>query len=127
MASPWSGIGTAKDRKPFQPRSRRNKPANESPAVIAANHAGAVAAMEYLIGLGHRRFAVLGWPEASRVGQNRIEGITKGLADAGLDLAGRDVPVGPPDVILDRADPAERDQWSDLPANYHGGAAGADA
>ncbi len=43
--------------------------------------------VQHLIGLGHRRFAVLGWPEASRVGQNRIEGITKGLADAGLDLA----------------------------------------
>jgi DNA-binding LacI/PurR family transcriptional regulator len=42
---------------------------------------------EHLIQQGHRRFGVLAWPEASRVGQNRMEGLQAALEKAGLSLS----------------------------------------
>jgi DNA-binding LacI/PurR family transcriptional regulator len=42
---------------------------------------------EHLIQQGHRRFGVLAWPEESRVGQNRMEGLQTALEEAGLSLS----------------------------------------
>ena len=41
-------------------------------------------ATDHFLEQGHRKIAVLGWPETSRVGNNRIEGYFQALRDAGL-------------------------------------------
>lgn len=46
----------------------------------------------HLSGKGHERIAVLAWPEDSRVGQNRMDGLLAGLADCGIELL--------PDLLL---------------------------
>jgi DNA-binding LacI/PurR family transcriptional regulator len=46
--------------------------------------AGLYLATQHLIGLGHERIAALAWPEASRVGNDRIGGYFQALAEAGL-------------------------------------------
>lgn len=38
----------------------------------------------HLVKLGHRKIVALAWPQASRVGQNRIEGFLAGLEQAGI-------------------------------------------
>jgi DNA-binding LacI/PurR family transcriptional regulator len=42
---------------------------------------------EHLIQQGHRRFGVLAWPEGSRVGQNRMEGLQAALAEARMSIS----------------------------------------
>jgi DNA-binding LacI/PurR family transcriptional regulator len=42
---------------------------------------------EHLIEQGHQRFGVLAWPEQSRVGQNRMEGLQTALEEAGVPLS----------------------------------------
>jgi DNA-binding LacI/PurR family transcriptional regulator len=42
-------------------------------------------ATEHFLEQGHRKIAVLGWHENSRVGNNRIEGYFQALADAGIE------------------------------------------
>ena len=48
--------------------------------------AGMRMATDYLIGKGHRRLAVLAWPEVSRVGNDRLSGLYHSLAAIGLTL-----------------------------------------
>jgi len=43
-------------------------------------------AVEHLIQQGHRRIAMLGWPEESRVGADRLEGYWQAMEGAGLDV-----------------------------------------
>jgi DNA-binding LacI/PurR family transcriptional regulator len=45
--------------------------------------AGLCLATQHLLGLGHQRIAVLGWPEGSRVGDERIRGFFEAMAAAG--------------------------------------------
>ncbi|MCG6568524.1 LacI family DNA-binding transcriptional regulator [Tessaracoccus sp. ZS01] len=52
----------------------------------SSNWAGARAATEYLIGLGHRRIAWVGGPEASDAARDRLYGYRAALDRAGLDV-----------------------------------------
>jgi DNA-binding LacI/PurR family transcriptional regulator len=42
------------------------------------------AAVEYLIALGHRRIAIVAWPEESLVGESRLAGYRDALSGAGI-------------------------------------------
>lgn len=56
------------------------------PYVDVDGAAGMRMIVEHLIGNGHRRIAVLTWPEASRVGQNRMDGLLHAFNQAGISL-----------------------------------------
>jgi DNA-binding LacI/PurR family transcriptional regulator len=55
------------------------------PCVDVDNTAGMYALTKHLVDLGHRRIAVLAWPESSRVGQDRMRGYLRALEEAGID------------------------------------------
>lgn len=62
-------------------------PNNECPncqTVLATNHAGALAAMEYLIGLGHRRIGFIGGRPDLQCAQQRLQGYQAALHQAGI-------------------------------------------
>jgi DNA-binding LacI/PurR family transcriptional regulator len=48
--------------------------------------AGMRQAVEHLLDQGHRRIAVLGWPEESRVGTDRLSGYWEAMDAAGLEV-----------------------------------------
>ncbi|MEV7426675.1 MULTISPECIES: LacI family DNA-binding transcriptional regulator [unclassified Streptomyces] len=50
---------------------------------------GTDAAVEHLVGLGHRRIAFLGWPRGSGVGDDRAEGWRRAMRRHGLPVRGR--------------------------------------
>ncbi|KIF66529.1 transcriptional regulator [Streptomyces sp. AcH 505] len=50
---------------------------------------GTDAAVEHLVGLGHRRIAFLGWPRGSGVGDDRAEGWQRAMRRHGLPVRGR--------------------------------------
>ena len=54
--------------------------------VGATNWAGGLSAVQHLLGLGHRRIAVIGGPVAMLCSQARISGYTAALASAGLEV-----------------------------------------
>lgn len=54
------------------------------PAIVAGSEDGAAAAVEYLLDLGHRRFAEIGGPAGSTSGVERHQGIVRALAQAGI-------------------------------------------
>lgn len=54
------------------------------PSVVARNRAGALAAMEYLIGLGHHRIGFIGGRPDTLSAIRRFEGYRDGLAAAGI-------------------------------------------
>ena len=56
------------------------------PYVDVDGAAGLRLATDHLIGRGHRRIAVLAWPETSRVGNDRFEGYQAALVAAGLPV-----------------------------------------
>ncbi len=58
------------------------------PAVLVDHRAGATAATRYLIGLGHRRIALLTADAQMRPSRERIAGFRDVFAEAGLDPAG---------------------------------------
>jgi len=59
-----------------------------SPAVLVDHRAGATAATRYLVGLGHRRIALLTADEHMRPSRERIAGFRAVFAETGLDAAG---------------------------------------
>jgi LacI family transcriptional regulator len=62
-------------------------PNNESPdcpAIIATNHAGALSAMGYLIGLGHRRIGFIGGRPDLQCAEQRLQGYLDALAQANI-------------------------------------------
>jgi LacI family transcriptional regulator len=62
-------------------------PNNECPAclaVIATNHAGALAAMDYLLGLGHRRIGFIGGRPDLQCAQQRLQGYEAALRQANI-------------------------------------------
>jgi LacI family transcriptional regulator len=66
----------------------RDRPAGEGmhwPAVLVDHREGARAATRYLIGLGHRRIALLTPGARMRPGRERIAGFKAAFAEAGLD------------------------------------------
>ncbi len=70
---------------PFVAFGRSNQEI-DFPYVDVDGAAGMGLVVEHLVSLGHTRIAVLNWPDSSRVGQNRMEGILTALAAAGLSL-----------------------------------------
>jgi LacI family transcriptional regulator len=63
-------------------------------AVIATNHAGALAAMEHLIGLGHRRIGFIGGRPDLQSAQRRLQGYEDALRQANIALDPDLVAVG---------------------------------
>ncbi|MCP2163825.1 LacI family DNA-binding transcriptional regulator [Goodfellowiella coeruleoviolacea] len=63
--------------------------------VVPGNRAGARALARELVGLGHRRFAVLAGPTNLVSARDRLAGFRAGLADAGIDLPETAVITGP--------------------------------
>jgi LacI family transcriptional regulator, galactose operon repressor len=64
-------------------------PNNECPEcimIMATNHAGALAATEYLIGLGHRRIGFIGGRPDLRSAQQRLDGYQDALRQAEIPL-----------------------------------------
>ncbi|WP_017583798.1 LacI family DNA-binding transcriptional regulator [Nocardiopsis valliformis] len=59
-------------------------PAREVPAVGAANWDGGLTATEHLIGLGHRRIAMLAGPSDVMCSRARVDGYRSAMRDAGL-------------------------------------------
>jgi LacI family transcriptional regulator len=70
-----------------------NRASPDIPAVIATNHVGALSAMEYLIGLGHRRIGYIGGRTDLHSGIQRRQGYEDALRQAGLPVE--------PDLIQD--------------------------
>lgn len=58
----------------------------ECHAVIATNYAGALAVMDYLIGLGHRRIGFIGGRPELKSAIQRLQGYQDGLRKAGIPL-----------------------------------------
>lgn len=56
------------------------------PYVDVDNAAGTRMAVEYLAGLGHRRIAVIAWPEDSLTGSYRLQGYLEAMEDARLPV-----------------------------------------
>jgi LacI family transcriptional regulator len=72
-------------------------PNNESPdcpAIIATNRAGALAAMTYLIGLGHRRIGLITGRLELVSASRRLRGYKEGLAAAGIPLDENLIQIG---------------------------------
>ncbi|MBQ1080540.1 MULTISPECIES: LacI family DNA-binding transcriptional regulator [unclassified Nocardiopsis] len=61
-------------------------PAREIPAVGAANWDGGLTATEHLIGLGHRRVAMLAGPPDVMCSRARVDGYRSAMRDAGLPV-----------------------------------------
>jgi LacI family transcriptional regulator len=68
-----------------------NNQSPDCPGITAANHEGSVAAMQYLIGLGHKRIGFIGGRSDLQCAHQRLQGYTDSLARAGL--------VSDPDLI----------------------------
>ncbi|MCF8521106.1 MAG: LacI family transcriptional regulator [Rhodobacteraceae bacterium] len=62
----------------------RDLPDLSVPSVKADHHAGGVMMAEHLLGLGHRRFAVIGAPAHSPPVLARVQGVVDRLAEVGL-------------------------------------------
>ena len=58
----------------------------DCPAVIATNRAGALAAIEYLISLGHHRIGFIGGRPELQSAVRRLQGYKDGLQQAGIPL-----------------------------------------
>jgi LacI family transcriptional regulator len=63
-----------------------NNECPECPTVIATNHAGAMAAIEYLIGLGHCRIGFISGRPDLQSAQRRLQGYQDALHQAGIPL-----------------------------------------
>lgn len=59
---------------------------SDYPAVIATNYAGVLEAMEYLIGLGHRRIGFIGGRPELQSAVQRLQGYKDGLQQAGIPV-----------------------------------------
>ena len=56
------------------------------PYVDVDNAAGTRMAVQHLIGLGHRRIAVIAWPEDSLTGSYRLQGYLEAMEEARLEI-----------------------------------------
>jgi LacI family transcriptional regulator len=63
-----------------------NNESSDCPSVISTNHAGALVAMEYLLGLGHRRIGFIGGRPDLRSANRRLQGYLDALAQASIPL-----------------------------------------
>lgn len=70
-------------------------PSLKGPSVTVEDSGGAKLAMEYLLGLGHRRIGFVGPSPSLRIGEARLRGINQALAAAGHALGGELIRLGP--------------------------------
>ena len=63
----------------------RSNPDWDFPYVDIDGGEGMRLVVEHLLEKGHRRIFALAWPEGSRVGQNRMEGFSSALSQAGIE------------------------------------------
>lgn len=75
-----------KESFPFAAFGRSN-PDWSFPYVDLDGAAGMRLLVQHLVARGHRSIAAIAFPENSRVGQNRMEGLSQALADSGLFIA----------------------------------------
>jgi LacI family transcriptional regulator len=61
-----------------------NNQSPDCPSVTSTNHAGALAAMEYLIGLGHRRIGFIGGRPDLQCARQRLQAYLDALAQASI-------------------------------------------
>jgi LacI family transcriptional regulator len=91
-AQTWKDLGATGtaivivDRDPLEEDGGSNWP-----AVLVDHRTGAKAATRYLIGLGHRRIALLTADAQMRPSRERIAGFREVFAEAGLDPAGAEL------------------------------------
>jgi LacI family transcriptional regulator len=71
----------------------RNVPGAKVSSLMSDNHAGVVASVEHLVGLGHRRIAFLGGFADTAVFAERLDGFRDAMKKYGLE-AGDDLVVG---------------------------------
>jgi DNA-binding LacI/PurR family transcriptional regulator len=64
----------------------RSNPEWDFPFVDVDGTRGIYLVTKHLLNNGHRRIALLGWPESSRVGRDRFQGYVQALEEAGLPL-----------------------------------------
>lgn len=64
----------------------RSNPEWVFPCIDVDGGQGLYEVTQHLIALGHRRIAVLAWPRESRVGNNRLEGYFKAMAEAAIPI-----------------------------------------
>ena len=74
------------------------------PAVLVDHRAGAKAATRYLVGLGHRRIALLTADARMRPSRERIAGFREVFTEAGLDPTGARVCIQPSPMDFAHAD-----------------------
>ncbi len=67
------------------------------PYIDTDGSSGVAEAVNHLIGLGHRRIAMVAWPEGSLSGDMRLHGYYKAMAEAGLPVLPDDVQRGEQD------------------------------
>ena len=72
-------------RFPFAAFGRADHP-SPFPWVDIDGAAGLADVVGHLVSLGHRRIALLAWPEGSESGDNRVDGFESAVATAGLRL-----------------------------------------
>ncbi|MDE3722193.1 LacI family DNA-binding transcriptional regulator [Nocardiopsis sp. N85] len=71
-----------------------SQPGLPADTVSPDNHSGAAALARHLVGLGHRRFAILAGPTDLRTARERLDGFHGALSAAGLELAHHNVVHG---------------------------------
>lgn len=90
----------------------RSRAGYDFPWVDIDGRAGMRQVIGHLAEQGHRRIAVLAWPPDSRVGQNRMDGITGRMEELGLPLEERFIACG--DGVVEFGYQAVS-AWLDLP------------
>lgn len=63
----------------------RSNPELQFPCIDVDGREGLRSVVCHLLESGHRRIAILAWPERSRVGDNRLEGYLQALNSAGIE------------------------------------------
>ncbi len=71
-----------------------NNESPECPAIISTNHQGALEAMHYLTGLGHRRIGFIAGRKELVSSRRRLQGYRDGLAAAGIPVDESLIEVG---------------------------------
>ncbi|RBM24313.1 LacI family transcriptional regulator [Streptomyces sp. PT12] len=79
---------------PFVLVDPNGEPAHASPSVGASNWSGGLSATRHLIGLGHRRIAVITGPEDALASRARVDGFRTAMGTAGVPVDPALVRVG---------------------------------
>lgn len=91
----------------------RSTPEWDFPYVDTDGTRGVLESVRHLVGLGHRRIAMVAWPADSVSGQHRVQGYLNGLAEAGIRFDPRYVWRGP---MAESTGHEALENWLTLPA-----------